>query len=107
GAPSWSPDGKFLLVAKNHTDQNRSADDGALFLIPVDGGELRPLLAPAPGRWYQYGTFSPDGRSLAFASCAVTSQTSLCDIFLVELNAGLRPQNEPRQLTSGATYLAG
>ncbi|MDQ2947632.1 MAG: hypothetical protein M3Y27_17150, partial [Acidobacteriota bacterium] len=105
--PAWSPDGKFLVLAKNHPDQNPTADAGALFLVPVHGGEPRPYLVPMQGRWYQYPTLSPDGRSLAFASCGGFTYSRYCDVSVVSLNADLLPQGKPRQLTASPAYIAG
>jgi Tol biopolymer transport system component len=106
GPPAWSPDGKFLVVAKYRPDQNPAADAGTLFLVPVQGGEPRPFLTLTAGRWYQYPAFSPDGRSLALASCE-GSKASYCDVLVLGLNAELLPQGKPRQLTAATTVLAG
>jgi hypothetical protein len=38
GAPAWSEDGKFLVVAKYHPDEQAAPDAGALFLVPVETG---------------------------------------------------------------------
>jgi Tol biopolymer transport system component len=106
-APAWSLDGKFLVVAKYHPDQQAPVDAGALFLVPVEGGEPRPLLSPAAGQYYQYPAISPDGRSMAFASCAGSLTTGNCDLRVVGLTADLRPQGKPRQLASAVTNVAG
>jgi len=110
-APAWAPDGKSLLVAKSHpvpgsTDQKPAPDAGALFLVPVEGGEPRLFLAPTPGRSYRLPAFSPDGRSLAFDSCGGSPQAPMCDLFLVGLNADLRLRGKPRQLTGAAVFEA-
>ncbi len=107
GAPAWSPDGKFLIVAKYHPELKPAVDAGALFLVPVQGGEPRPFLAPTPGRWYQDPAFSPVGRSLALAFCNGTTRSSYCDVLIVGLNADLLPQGKPRQLTAPTTNIAG
>jgi Tol biopolymer transport system component len=104
-APAWSADGKFLVVAKYHPDPPNAADAGTLFLVPVDGGEPRPLLTPSAGRWYDYPAISPDGGSLAFCSCAGSVSSSHCDILAVGLNADLRPQGQPRRVVSAISPL--
>jgi Tol biopolymer transport system component len=104
GAPAWSPDGKFLVVAK--PSQPKSVpDDGALFLVPVQGGELRVLLIPESGRSYQSPAIGPDGRSLAFATCGGSGPT--CDISLVGINPDLLPQGRPRQIRHVPAQIVG
>jgi Tol biopolymer transport system component len=98
GAPSWSADGKFLVVAKSYREGKPEEGAGAVFLVPVQGSGPRSLLVPATGGWYQNPTIAPAGRSLAFASCKLP--VSICSISLVGLNADFLPQGRPRQLTS-------
>jgi Tol biopolymer transport system component/DNA-binding winged helix-turn-helix (wHTH) protein len=108
GPPAWSPDGKFLMVGKNSTDQRTEADEGALFLVPVRGGDPRLALAAPPGQSYRYPAFSPDGRSLAFVSCGGPKQwQAVCNPFVVALNTDLLPQGKPRQLTAVGNAMAG
>ncbi len=107
GAPAWSPDGKFLVAAKYRQDQDPAPDAGELFLVPVETGEPRPFLVPAPGRWYRYPAFSPDGRSLAVDSCGGSTQAPFCDVVLVDLTADFLPRGKPRQLTAAGVYSVG
>jgi serine/threonine protein kinase len=53
GPPAWSTDGKFLILAKPRHLPKTGLNDGALFLVPVQGGEPRILLA----------LLRPDGRT--------------------------------------------
>jgi serine/threonine-protein kinase len=57
----WSPDGKYLLVTQDAVSTARD-----VWLVPVAGGEARPLLAGPFEEWNP--RFSPDGRWLAYAS---------------------------------------
>ncbi len=106
GAPAWSPDGKFLVVAKSKDRALKGErDSGALYLVSVQGGELRPFLIPDSGRHDLYPAFDPTGRSLAFASCSDIGST--CDISLVALNSDIQPQGRPRQIRKLAADVAG
>ena len=69
----WSPDGKFLLYVRYHP--MRSAD---LWILPFEnGGEPYPLLENPWTEWG--GSFSPDGRWIAYSSNE-TGQTEICVI---------------------------
>ncbi len=57
----WSPDGTQLLVTQ---DAETTARD--VWLVPVAGGEARPLLSGPFDEWNP--RFSPDGRWLAYSS---------------------------------------
>src|SRR5262249_14765336 len=86
-SPAWSPDGEFLVAAKSYREEQPAPGAGALFLIPVHGGEPKPVAVPALGRWYQHPAMAPAGRSLAFASCGGPAYGRYCDISLVDLGA--------------------
>ena len=105
GTPAWSPDGKFLVLPKSNSAPKTEPNWGALYLVPVQGGESRPLLIPEAGRYYLFPTFDPDGRSMAFASC--TEVGPACDICLAALGADFLPQGRPRQIKRVAAELAG
>src|SRR5262249_31328818 len=89
GSPAWSPDGRDLVVAKAYREGKPEPGAGALFLIPVQGGEPREILTPRTGRWYQNPALAPAGRTLAFASCEGPAYGRYCDVAVVELNADL------------------
>ncbi|MBK5291718.1 MAG: PD40 domain-containing protein [Acidobacteriia bacterium] len=59
GAPSWSPDGKRLLFASSEVN-------GKLWTVALQDGKLVPL--PLPEGFYLQPIFSPDGRSVYYAS---------------------------------------
>jgi serine/threonine protein kinase/WD40 repeat protein len=105
-APAWSPNGKFIVAVKSSRGSPKAeTDSGALFVIPLQGGEPRSFLIPDSGRNYRFPTFNPAGRSLAFASCREIGLG--CEIFLVALNADFLPQGSPRQISSVAADIAG
>jgi Tol biopolymer transport system component len=105
----WSPDGQWLVAG-------RSGQNGAvgqprgIYLIPVEGGEARPLIASSPVGADSDPAFAPDGRRLAYVSCSRASTggpTGFCDIYVVELNAAHTPSMPPRQLTTQRSLGAG
>ncbi len=99
--PSWSADGKFMAVTK--FSEPLEPGDGAVLLVPVDGGEPRPMLVPQPGTWYRHAAFSPDGRSLAVARY----RDGKCQLEIMRLSPELLPQGEPRTVLSDCKQLRG
>jgi Tol biopolymer transport system component len=87
---SWTPDGKWIAAA-------RACSPGArgIYLVPVDGGEPRPLTQAQPGGADRAPAVSPDGRLLAFAACVADS----CDMQVIELGPDFAPRSSPRRLT--------
>jgi Tol biopolymer transport system component len=67
GFPAWSPDGALIAFSAD-----RRANDGtALWLLEVDSRRLRRLTAPRPNARHlrdHAPAWSPDGRTVAFAS---------------------------------------
>ncbi|HKE26147.1 MAG TPA: winged helix-turn-helix domain-containing protein [Bryobacteraceae bacterium] len=107
-APSWSPDSKFLAVAKTGgPTRTQGAGSGALFLVRAMGGDSRLLLPAGHGQWLRDPAFSPDGRTLAYASCGGDPALANCDVYLVSLNGDLVAQGKPRQLTATGRDVRG
>jgi len=106
--PSWTADGKYLLVAKRYRNPQPEAGDGALFLVPVASEAApRQVLTPPPGTEYQDPAFAPDGRSLAFVSCAGTQRGETCSLQVAGFEAGLVPSGKPRQITGQSWFING
>ena len=103
GRPSWSADGKFLAVTRR--SEPPQPGDGAVLLVPVDGGEPRTLLTPEPGAFYQHPTFSPDGRSLAVNLCGVAKPP--CQIQQITLTTSLQQDGPARTIHSYRGQLRG
>ena len=62
GWPSVSPDGRTLAFARYPTD-----DSPTIYLLPLSGGEPRPVLNNAGSNLYALA-WSPDGREIIFSS---------------------------------------
>jgi Tol biopolymer transport system component/DNA-binding winged helix-turn-helix (wHTH) protein len=98
GPLAWSPDGRYLAA------QRTTAPQG-IDLIAIDGGERRPLIISRSPRADAAPAFSPDGRRLAYVSCA--APTVGCDVYVIELDRALAPAASPRRLTPAAVFLIG
>ena len=98
----WSPDGQWLVAGRSG-ENGAAGQPRGIYLIPVEGGEARPLIASSPVVADYDPAFAPDGRRLAYASCGRASTGGLagfCDIYVVELNAAHTPSMPPRRLTT-------
>ena len=95
---AWSPDGRYLAA-------QRVAPPTGLYLIPVDGGEPRPIVTSKPPRSDRSPAFSPDGRRFAYGSCATPMFG--CDVYVLDLDRALAPTSSPRRLTRSAVFLLG
>ena len=64
GAPVPSPDGTRIAVPVTAYDLGENRGHARIWIVPLDGGEPRPLTAEDAGA--SEPSFSPDGRRLAF-----------------------------------------
>jgi Tol biopolymer transport system component/DNA-binding winged helix-turn-helix (wHTH) protein len=94
---SWSPDGKHLAAGRAVLPGSKPRDNG-IYLVPLEGGDARPLTFPETGRDYS-PAFSPDGRHLAYAACRDTTFSFDCHVRVLDLDEGWRPVGGGRQLT--------
>jgi Tol biopolymer transport system component/tRNA A-37 threonylcarbamoyl transferase component Bud32 len=94
---SWSPDGKWLAVTSGGTTS-------AIFLLPAEGGEPRRITNPkAPG--FDRGvSLSPEGRRLAYISCA---GGYACDVYVEELSAAYFPTGHAHRVTRQGVGMGG
>ncbi|HWI20923.1 MAG TPA: hypothetical protein VNT81_24380 [Vicinamibacterales bacterium] len=86
----WSRDGRSLLIGRKHAD---SGDD-LWIQPPVEGSTAQPYTTAAFDQ--TYGAFSPDGRSIAYAS----NESGQFDIYL---DSFPKPGNRVRVTTAGGT----
>lgn len=71
GCVTFSPDGKIMVFAKGNTGKRKGAGDVDLYLTRFRNGawsEPVPLNINDPDSWDSTPAFSPDGRTLYFAS---------------------------------------
>jgi Tol biopolymer transport system component len=78
--PRFSHDGRQIYFA---AADPAAPDDHDIYVIPVNGGEARPVIVdPGDDR---YPVPSPDGNWLAFAS----NRTGVWEIYVLDLNSGM------------------
>jgi serine/threonine protein kinase len=103
GPMSWSPDSKWLALARGMGIQSVVDGDGIL-LVPANGGEQRRITNPKAPAYDFHPSFSPNGRELAYASC---HSAWSCDVFVQPLNAGYSPQGNARRITREGLFISG
>jgi eukaryotic-like serine/threonine-protein kinase len=87
---SWSPDGKWLAVSS-------SEQTSAIFLVPAESGEPRRVTNPKASGFDRSASFSPDGRQLAYVSCASLFR---CDVCVQDLSPAYVPRGSARHITN-------
>jgi len=102
GRIAWSPDGRFVAAAR--MAEAGANDSTAIYLIPVQGGEPRPVTRAKPPAADRTPAFSPDGRRLAYVSCMGSDPR--CDIYVLDLDGAFSPAPPPRHVTSYNTAIS-
>ena len=94
---AWSADGEWIAV------NSQADDEGAAYIIPLDGGEPRVVTLPdRGGHQFSYRlSLSPDGQSLAFSAIELGKRLEMPDsdkryIYTIPTTGG-----EPEQVSSG------
>ena len=95
---AWSPDDRYLVAGWAAPPDTTHPTNG-LYLIPVQGGEPRPLTQPPPPGADRTPTFSPDGRRLAHVSCAGPSIRTACHVNVLDVDSAFAPAGSPRRVT--------
>ena len=90
--PSWSPDGREIAFVLGRSVPSGYPRFGDLFVIDVDGGDLRRL---TKGGRASLPEWSPDGREIVFMRAeGVSTSSPNQDLYVVDAAGG-----EPRRLT--------
>jgi Tol biopolymer transport system component/DNA-binding winged helix-turn-helix (wHTH) protein len=93
---SWSPDGKYLAASLAQSAHPAGKMAAGIYLVPVAGGPPRPLTQVDGPAEHLSPAIASDGRHLAYTSCA---GGEACDVYVLNLDAGLMPSGAPRRLT--------
>jgi Tol biopolymer transport system component len=107
GQLSWSPDGRWLAAGRARAKGEETPESGGIHLIPVAGGDTRPMTLPKPPALDAFPAFSPDGHSLAYASCVSQAGGGVCDVYVVPVDAELRPRAAAQRLTHQRAWIWG
>ncbi|MGC1159074.1 MAG: S9 family peptidase [Acidobacteriaceae bacterium] len=92
-----SPDGKWVLFSATDVDLEKNTKTSHLWIVPVAGGEEKPLTASSAGE--SRGRFSPDGKHIAFLSARDGSQ----QVWLASFDTATGTMGEPHQFTHIST----
>lgn len=93
--PDWSPDGRRIAF---HSDRVAMASGSAtsrardIYVMDIDGSNVRRLTMVAPGATAQNPSWSPDGRELAFASRRIDGAPADWEVYVVSADGGARRQ---------------
>jgi serine/threonine protein kinase len=93
---TWCADSTCVIV----THSQREGDADALFVVPLDGGEMTQLTNPPPSiaGGDNDASMSPDGALLVFRR---TGNVPVGELWLLPLDVGVRAKGGPRRLGPG------
>jgi serine/threonine protein kinase len=95
---SWSHDGNWIA-----TPDRSDSGSTQIYLVSTKTGEKRQITFNTGGIDHA-PIFSPDGKSLAYASCERSVYP--CDIFVVDFGRNLAPKGQ-RRITDEGMYIRG
>lgn len=93
-SPVFTLDGTAVVVTRTTPPERRTGDglpvaEGEMWLVPLTASRARVLLAPADRAIDRAGSFSPDGRELAFSRCHAPPLplryplSTTCDVYIM------------------------
>ncbi|HEX3661811.1 MAG TPA: S9 family peptidase [Acidobacteriaceae bacterium] len=88
-----SRDGRWVLFSATDVDLAKNTRTSHLWIVPVSGGEEKPLTDSAAGE--SRGRFSPDGKQILLE----TSRRDGQQIWLADFDSDAGTMGEPHQLT--------
>ena len=97
-APAWSPDGKALALTRIGLPGGEPTPAG-IYLVPLQGGDPRPIVLSNQSGYNEGAAFSADGRRLAYLSCRRSWLD--CDVNVVPLGSDFTPSGAPRVSVGG------
>ncbi|HEV2590797.1 MAG TPA: hypothetical protein VGU02_02790 [Gaiellaceae bacterium] len=97
GGEAVSPDGRSVLFKS--TFGGELTPGNALYTVSIDGSGLRQLIPPSAS-YVITGSYSPDGRSIVFATNDGATG-SFADVFTRDLSTGIRGQVTDTQNLDG------
>ena len=102
---SWSPDGKWLAVARGRPSAAEKDDSAGIFLVPASGGDPVQVTSPRSPMRDLRPNFSPDGGSLAFERSMGSNMAG--EVFIQPLARDGAVTGAPRQITHSGMFIAG
>jgi dipeptidyl aminopeptidase/acylaminoacyl peptidase len=96
GDPQISPDGKTIAFVVTTYNKSENSSNSNIYLIPVDGGEIRQLTTAKGGNFNP--RWSRDGQTIAF----ISSRDGTSQIYTIPLDGG-----EANKITNISTGVNG
>jgi TolB protein len=97
-APTWSPDGNWILF-RSHVDDGGASQ---IYLVHPNGTDLKQLTHFKPGATVTSSRFSPDGKWIVFGTNGIGGNA---DVFVMHANGtGKQPVTRTKQWDSAPAW---